>query len=95
MSGQSKSEFAHVSQDGRQISSLPCRGAGLAGTRLPGFRIHAGCSFSFTAKPARFLASAACMTSQRPLAREQAVPGSSIAVAASGHVSARALGCSP
>ena len=49
----------------------PCCGCDLAGMLPPALRIHAGSSFSLTAKPACFLASAACMTPQRTWSRGQ------------------------
>ena len=58
-----------VSQ-GRACGAPGC-GCDLAGVLPPALRIHAGSSFSLTAKPACFLASAACMTPHRSWSRGQ------------------------
>ena len=44
--------------------NIPCGAGALAGRLLPGLRIQAGSAFSLTAKPARFLASAACQAAR-------------------------------
>ena len=50
--------------DAEELGGVPCGAGALTGRLLPDLRIQAGSAFSLTAKPARFLASAACQAAR-------------------------------